>query len=124
MVKTLSETDCSEGIICTNPEFSHANTHSDIELSDLLFLPSLAPCCAQAALPYWAKITGNMYNAGQNDLLVCVTVTTYDTDGAAIETLSDIVAIDKDTRASFEIKLIEYREITRKYSIDIIEEIA
>lgn len=124
MVRTLSETDCRDGILCVNPDILYARTHHDIKLSSLLFLPSLAPCCAQAALPYWAKITGNMYNAGQDDLLVRVIVKTYDAGGVIIETLSDTVAVDRDNRGSFEIKLVEYREITRKYSVDIIEEIA
>lgn len=88
-----------------------------IEVSDILFLTSLLPCCAQIALPYWAKITGVIRNLTAGDRRIGVTASLVTASGSVAERYTDTVDLEGGERSSFEIKLIESRDRTVEISL-------
>jgi hypothetical protein len=90
-----------------------------IDLQEYLFLATLPPCCAQSALPYWAKVTGILVNTSPEDILASVTVTLQDLKGASLASYVDEVFLDAGETSSFEVKLTEFRDKTAGYTINI-----
>lgn len=88
-----------------------------IEVSDILFLTSLLPCCAQIALPYWAKITGVIRNLTAGDRRIGVMASLVTASGSVAERYTDTVDLEGGERSSFEIKLIESRDRTVEISL-------
>lgn len=113
--------------ICLAEERSHtiscmgATAIEGISIIDHLFLITLLPCCAQIALPYWAKIAGRIENMRTEDMLLEVVITLYDNQGNQIDTHSDMVALDGLESSQFEVKLTDYQERVHQYKITVKE---
>ncbi len=88
-----------------------------IEVKEHLILLSLPPCCAQSALPYWARVTGTVMNTSPEDKLVAVTVSLLDANARPLEIYTDLVAVDAGEQSSFDVKLKEFRDRTATYKI-------
>ena len=88
-----------------------------IEIRDILLLTSLLPCCAQIALPYWAKITGTIENSTRDDKTILITASLVSDKGVTVERYSDVVDLEGGESSSFEIKLIEFKEDTTNIAI-------
>jgi hypothetical protein len=101
------------------PRLLNVGAPQGIRLKEHLFLATLPPCCAQSALPYWAKVTGVLANAALKDITASVIVTLMDVDGAPLAAYVDTVFLDAGDTSSFEVKLTEFRDTTAGYSIDI-----
>lgn len=112
-------------VICSNDAaFQHLRC-DDIQVPDgillenHIFLISQLPCCAQLALPYWAKITGKISNNQREEVLLSVVVTLFDNDGSILADYSDVIALDAGEKGEFEVKLAEHHHRAETYTIII-----
>lgn len=92
-----------------------------IALEDHIFLVSQLPCCAQLALPYWAKITGRVINNRVEEMLLAIVVTLFDSDGLMLTEYSDVMALDEGQRGEFEVKLVQDHDRATTYALTIKE---
>jgi hypothetical protein len=114
-------TICSNGpafqhLVCSNIDIAEG-----IVLESNIFLVSQLPCCAQLALPFWAKITGRIINNKAEEMLLSITATIFDNDGSALAGYSDVMALDGGRKGEFEVKLVEYHDRATTYSLTIKE---
>jgi hypothetical protein len=110
---------CAEGAPNAVPHFAGLRGAEGLEISDHLFLLSLLPCCAQLALPYWAKVTGGIWNRTARDLTAVVSVTLFDIRHEVLAHYSDTVLLDAGDRSNFEVKLVEFGDRTVSYRLEI-----
>ena len=113
--------------ICSNdPAFQHLSCNDihvteGIVLESHIFLVSQLPCCAQLALPFWAKITGRIINNKAEEKLLTVTITLFDNDGLAFTDYTDVMALDGWQKGEFEVKLAEHHDRAKTYTLTIKE---
>ena len=118
---TAANTTCSN-----SGAFQHLNCNSiqvpeSIILENHIFLISQLPCCAQLALPFWAKITGRIINNKAEEVLLTIVATVFDNDGLALADYTDVMALDGGQKGEFEVKLVEYYSRATTYSLTIKE---
>jgi len=113
--------ECRETGLLEKPELAEISISSGIELKSHIFLLSPAPCCAQSALPFWGKVQGKLCSSKTEDVLASAIVTLYDDGGSNIIQYSDTFAIEAGATTEFEVKLLEFRDLTKSYSITITE---
>lgn len=101
------------------PQFAGVSTPEGLTISGHLFLLSLMPCCAQLALPFWAKVTGDIANDRKDDLEAVVSVALLDGSRNVVERYSDRVLLDRGETSNFEVKLIEFRDRTVSYRLEV-----
>jgi hypothetical protein len=113
----------AEDTICSNgPAFQHLRC-DDIQVADgialenHIFLVSQLPCCAQLALPYWAKITGRIINNQPEEVLLAAEVTLLDHDGSTLADYTDVIALEGGQKGEFEVKLVEYYDRAKTYRL-------
>jgi len=109
-----------------NPAFQHLSCSNidiaeGLTLENHIFLVSQLPCCAQLALPYWAKITGWIINSKSEEMLLTITATVFDKDGLALADYTDVMALDGEQKGEFEVRLVEYCGKATIYSLAIKE---
>ena len=92
-----------------------------VELENHVFLVSQLPCCAQIALPFWAKITGRIKNNRAEEVLLNIAVTLFDNEGSPLADYLDTIALEKEERGEFEVKLVEFHDRAKTYNIAIKE---
>ena len=102
--------------VCNNIDIAEG-----IMLENHIFLVSQLPCCAQLALPYWAKITGRIINSKAEEMLLTIMATVFDNDGLALADYTDVMALDGGQKGEFEVKLVEYHDRAKTYSLTIKE---
>jgi hypothetical protein len=113
--------NCRETGILQKPELKDIHVSPGIELKSHIFLLSPAPCCAQAALPFWGKVSGKLHSNRSEDVLASAIVTLYDDSDSNLIQYSDTFALEAGTITEFEVKLLEFRDMTTSYSITIAE---
>lgn len=118
---TANNTNCQEAGLLQKPELAEIRVSPEIELKNHIFLLSPAPCCAQSALPFWGKILGKLHSNKSEDVLVSAVVTLYDDCGSNLIQYSDTFALEAGEITEFEVKLLEFRDMTKSYSITIAE---
>jgi hypothetical protein len=101
------------------PRLLSVSAPPGIVLAEHLLLTSLPPCCAQSALPYWAKVTGALTNRTAEDIVASITVTLLDVEGVSLAAYADTIFLDAGERSTFEVKLTEFRDRTTAYTINI-----
>jgi hypothetical protein len=112
---------------CSNdPGFQHLSCSNidiaeGLTLENHIFLVSQLPCCAQLALPYWAKITGWIINSKSEEMLLTITATVFDKDGLTLANYTDVMALDGGQKGEFEVRLVEYCGKATTYSLAIKE---
>ena len=84
----------------STPRLQRHSRPGGIMLENHIFLVSQLPCCAQLALPYWAKITGRIINNRAEEVLLTVAVTLFDNDGSILGEYTDVIALDEDKKES------------------------
>ncbi len=114
-----NQNNCREAGPSEKPELTEIHVSPGIELKSQIFLLSPTPCCAQSALPFWGKILGKLQSNRSEDILVSAIVTLYDDSGSNIIQYSDTFALEAAEITEFEVKLLEFRDVTKKYSITI-----
>lgn len=119
MADTFSNIDCMGEAHTGIPGLKEIRLPEGIELRDLVFLRSLMPCCAQLALPYWAKVVGKLINKNADDVLVHATITLYGDGGTMLSRHSDTLVIDAGDAAGFEVRLDEFHDKVEQYAITI-----
>jgi len=92
-----------------------------MDLEYHLFLVSQLPCCAQIALPFWAKITGRIRNDRTEDALLKITVRLLDNDGLPLADYTDVMALDGEQNGDFEVRLIEHEDLAKDYTLTVEE---
>jgi hypothetical protein len=113
--------------ICWNdPSFQNLSCNDidipeGILLESHIFLLSQLPCCAQIALPFWAKITGRIINNQAEEILLTIVITVFDNDGVALAAYTDVVALDAGQKGEFEVKLVEDHDRAKTYALAIKE---
>lgn len=120
-METNDNNGCGEAGLSENPELINISVSPGIELKSHIFLMSPLPCCAQAALPFWAKVSGKLHSDKPEDVLASAIVTLYDDGGSNIIQYSDTFALEAGAITEFEVKLLEFRDLTKGYSITITE---
>lgn len=120
-METNDNNGCVEAGLSENPELINISVSPGIELKSHIFLMSPLPCCAQAALPFWAKVSGKLHSDKPEDVLASAIVTLYDDGGSNIIQYSDTFALEAGAITEFEVKLLEFRDLTKGYSITITE---
>jgi hypothetical protein len=65
-----------------------------VELENHVFLVSQLPCCAQIALPFWAKITGRIKNNRTEEVLLNIAVTLFDNAGSPLTDYLDTIVLE------------------------------
>jgi len=112
---------------CSNPNaFQHLSC-SDIRIIDgitlenNIFLVSQLPCCAQLALPFWAKITGRITNNRTEEMLLTVVATLLDNNGLPLAEYTDVMALDAAEKGEFEVKLTEHHDSATSYRLTVME---
>jgi hypothetical protein len=117
----VNDTTCSNDpafkhLICNNIDIAEG-----IVLESHIFLISQLPCCAQLALPFWAKITGWIINNKAEEMLLTIVATIFDNDGLALTDYTDLMALDGGQKGEFEVKLVEYHDRAKTYALTIKE---
>jgi hypothetical protein len=120
-METINDNNCQEAGLLEKPELAEIHVSPGIELKSHIFLLSPAPCCAQSALPFWGKILGKLHSNRPEDALASAIVTLYDDGGSNIIQYSDTFALEAGKITEFEVKLLEFRDMTKSYSITIEE---
>jgi hypothetical protein len=90
-----------------------------ISVEGQVFLPSLMPCCGLLALPFWAKVSGWLINEREEEALITVTVTLFDTQDKVLADYSDVIAVETGQKGAFDVKLLDFQEIAETYSIAV-----
>ena len=103
------------------PQYEGETLPDEIELKSHALFLSPPGCCAQTTLPYWAKVTGNIKNNSERELLLLVSVHLGDEDCTIVGTYSDIIAIDEKGQGTFDVKLVEYNKNINKNFVEIKE---
>ena len=70
-----NDTICSNDSAFQHLDCNNIHVTEGIILENHIFLVSQLPCCAQLALPYWAKITGRIINNKAEEVLLAIVVT-------------------------------------------------
>jgi hypothetical protein len=117
----VNDTTSSNGPAFTHLICDNIDIAEGILLENHIFLVSQLPCCAQLALPFWAKITGRIINDKAEEMLLTITATILDNDGSALADYTDVMALDGGQKGEFEVKLIEYYDRATTYSLTIKE---
>jgi hypothetical protein len=112
---------CSNGPASQHLRCNYSDVPADIVLESHIFLVSQLPCCAQIALPYWAKITGRIINNQAKEVLLTIVATVFDNDGLTLADYSDVMALDGGQKGEFEIKLVEHHDRAKTYALTIKE---
>jgi len=118
---TPDNNECRETGLLEKPELAEISISPGIELKSHILLLSPAPCCAQSALPFWGKVQGKLRSSKPEDVLASAIVTLYDDGGSNIIQYSDTFAIEAGATTEFEVKLLDFRDLTKSYSITITE---
>ncbi len=92
-----------------------------VEIGKQIFLISQLPCCANLALPYWAKITGDIINRGSDEKLLSVEAVILDQDNNAICSFEDFIALESGSKGKFEILIFQYDERAKAYALAVKE---
>lgn len=100
-------------------KLKEARVSDGLELESHAFLPSPEACCAQTALPFWAKVIGRVRNTTASEVMIDVIVTLFDANHTIIESSGDSIIVDKHERGEFDVKLVEYRDNIAYYTIDV-----
>jgi hypothetical protein len=103
------------------PSCNGIHISEGVVLENHIFLVSQLPCCAQLALPYWAKINGRIINNRSNEVLLATVVTLFDNDGSKLADYTDVMALDGGQKGEFEVKLSEYHDKAKTYTLIIKE---
>ncbi len=110
---------CEQPSSAKVPALVGIETMPGIELKDPIFLPSLLPCCAQLALPFMAKIIGDVRNCTPAEVMIEVAVSLLDGSGTRLADYSDVLALEADEKGRFEVKLIELPDEVAGYRITV-----
>ncbi len=114
------DTDLNDYII-QMPVYEGAELPDGVELKGCHIFLSPPGCCAQTTLPFWAKVAGKINNSVDRELLISITVHLVGADDAIIKSHGESMALDSKQTGEFDIKLVEYDEKIRKYSLEIKE---
>lgn len=120
-METVNDNKCREAGPLQEPELTEIRVSPEIELKSHIFLLSPVPCCAQSALPFWGKVQGKLYSSKQEGVLASAIITLYDDGGSNLIQYSDTFALEAGVTTEFEVKLLEFRDLTKAYSITIAE---
>jgi len=118
---TTVNTTCSNSQAFQTLNCNSIQVTEGIVLENHIFLVSQLPCCAQLALPFWAKITGRIMNNKTQEVLLTVVATLFDNDGLTLGDYTDAVALDEGQKGEFEVKLVEYHDRAKTYALTIKE---
>ena len=118
---TATDTICSNGQAFKHLSCNDIHVTVGMVLERHIFLVSQLPCCAQLALPFWAKITGRIINNKAEEVLLTIVATVFDNDGLALADYTDVMALDGGQKGEFEIKLVEYHDRAKTYTLTIKE---
>jgi hypothetical protein len=112
---------CSDGPAIQHLRCNDMHVPEGIVLESYIFLVSQLPCCAQIALPYWAKITGKTINNRAEEVFLDIVATLFDDDGSMLADYTDVMALDGGQKGEFEVKLVEYHDRAKTYALTIKE---
>ena len=116
-----NEIPCADDTAFHQLQLRGIDSGEGVTVESHIFLVSQLPCCAQIALPYWAKIAGRIKSGLDRDVLIRVVVTLFDKYGSALSDYTDMIALDKEERGEFEVKLTEYHDRAETYAIAVYE---
>ena len=117
----VNDTICSNDTAFQHLTCNNINITEGVILESHIFLVSQLPCCAQIALPYWAKITGRIINNKAEEMLLTIVATVFDSDGLALTDYIDVIALDGGQKGEFEVKLVEDHDKAKTYALTIKE---
>jgi hypothetical protein len=117
----VNDTICSNDTAFQHLKCNNINIAEGVILESHIFLVSQLPCCAQIALPYWAKITGRIINDKAEERLLTIVATIFDSDGLALTDYIDVIALDGGQKGEFEVKLVEDHDKAKTYALTIKE---
>ncbi len=107
---------CSNGAAFQPPRCNGVEAPEGIVTENHVFLVSQLPCCAQLALPYWAKITGRISNNRSEEVLLGVSVTLLDNKSSMLAAYTDVIALDGQEKGEFEVILVEHHDKAEAYT--------
>ena len=116
-----NDTICLNGPALQHLRCNDIDVAEGIVLESHIFLVSQLPCCAQIALPFWAKITGRIINNQAEEMLLSIVVTVFDNDGVALAAYTDVIALDGGQKGEFEVRLVEDHDRAKTYALVIKE---
>jgi hypothetical protein len=116
-----NNTICSDNLGFQHLGCNDIDVPEDIVLESHIFLVSQLPCCAQLALPFWAKITGKIINNRAEEVFLTILATVFDKDGLRLAAYTDVIALDEEQKGEFEIKLVEHHDRAKTYALTITE---
>ena len=116
-----NKTTCTDDPACRLLSCREIKLPEEVVLENHLLLISQLPCCAQIALPYWAKIMGRIINYRDEEVLLNVAVTLFDHKSPLTE-YTDTIALNAKEKGEFEVRLFEYHNRATAYAI-LIEEL-
>lgn len=101
------------------PELKDVHPAEGIAFEGHVFLLSLLPCCAQLALPYWAKVSGWLRNEREEEAVLSIMVSLLDDNTKPLAEYSDVIAIEPGEKGTFDVKLTDFQNTTRSYTITV-----
>lgn len=119
MTATKNLTGCETLVNRSEPECIDVRSTDGIAFEGHVFLLSLLPCCAQLALPYWAKVSGWLTNAREEEAVLNITVTLFDENAKPLADYSDVVAIEPGEKGTFDVKLFDFQTSVQTYTIKV-----
>ena len=116
-----NNTMCSDNPGVQHPGCNEIDAPENIVLESHIFLVSQLPCCAQLALPFWAKITGRIINNRAEEVFLTIVATVFDNDGSMLGAYTDVIALDEEQEGEFEVKLVDHHDRAKTYALTITE---
>lgn len=98
-------------------ELGEVTVGDGLESGAVAFVVSPLPCCAKAALAFWARVIGTVRNTERCEAYVRVTVEIMDDETTCGERYSDAMILDDLQTGEFDVKIVEFRREARSYNL-------
>jgi hypothetical protein len=117
VMEQTKEIVCSDIYEVSSLELGEVMAAEGLELGTVAFIISPLPCCAKAALPFWARVIGTVKNEERTEVYVRVTVEIMDKERRCGERYSDAMILDGLQMGEFDVKILEFRREARSYNL-------
>jgi hypothetical protein len=107
------------GCACESPDITSVRVSGGLLLKSYAFVISPVPCCAQGALPFWAKAMGTIVNNEVDETYVKVTARLLNRDQGPIGEYAEFMIIDGMGSGEFDVKITEFLRDTQTFHLEI-----
>lgn len=104
---------------CESPAITSVRVSGGLLVKSYAFVISPTPCCAQGALPFWAKVMGTIVNNEADETYVKVTARLLNRDLNPIGDYTEFMIIDGMGSGEFDVKITEFLRDASIFHLEI-----